>query len=279
MNLARHAAVLWRFRAVTATGLVLGILLAILGSYRVTINGGVSLVARGTSVYGSESQVLVTQPGFPEGRVTLPPSPVLGSTTDPKTEVDPNRIEFAAPERFMALADLYTQLITSDRVRIRIPGHPKADQITASPLPAVSGAPILPIIALTTRASTATGAHALNTNSVDALRAVLTEEQRRNGIQPAHRVELTMLKAPSAGALVAGPSRTASILALLLCLIGTVAVTHLLAGLRDRTPEESIDGIVDWARDTPDVEPDEPEADLGRRRLAAFAAPGRRRAE
>jgi hypothetical protein len=233
MNLARHAAVLWRFRIVTVTGLTLGLVLAVLASYKVSFDGGPSLQARGKSTFNSESQILVTQAGFPEGRVTLPDAPILGS--DGKNEdpqVDPDRIEYGDPGRFMALADLYTQLLTSDRVRSRMPEKPKVTQITASPLPATSGAPILPIISLITTAETAEGANALNTHSYEALRDLLKEEQSKADILPAQRIQLKVLKAPTKGQLVAGPSRTGSILAMILAIIGTIAATHILAAIR-----------------------------------------------
>src|SRR4051794_6481912 len=90
MNVARHAAVLWRFRAITATGLVLGILLAILASYRVSFAGGPSLTARGTETWSATASLLVTQPGFPEGRVTLPQKQIdSGITTDGERVVAP----------------------------------------------------------------------------------------------------------------------------------------------------------------------------------------------
>jgi hypothetical protein len=48
MNLATHAAVLWRYRAVTITGLVLGIVLAVLAAYQVGWDGGPKLTPRGS---------------------------------------------------------------------------------------------------------------------------------------------------------------------------------------------------------------------------------------
>jgi hypothetical protein len=301
MSLARHAHVLWRFRAITAAGLLLGVVLAVLASYRLTLNGGVSLQARGTSSYSSASQLLVTQPGFPEGRVVLPTGPPPDAETEPdpaaaagavpeqsaapaagesaasnsasgtggtpapksakaaaasaapsvsaadptqvrRTKPESPAIEFADPGRFMVLADLYTQLITSDEVRARIPERPAASRIAASPLPATSG-PNLPIISLTTTGATAHGAHTLNVHTVRALRGLLADEQSKNRITASERVELSTLKAPSRGTLVAGPSHTASVLALLLCIIGTVAVTHLLSALRERDiafPDDAI---------------------------------------
>jgi hypothetical protein len=247
MNLARHAAVLWRFRQVTAVGLLLGIALAVLASYKVSGSG---LEARGASSYTSQSQLLVTQAGFPEGRVVLPTGPPVGTSTEVPA-VDPDRLEFADPNRFMSLADLYTKLILSDEVRGRITERPGEGQIQASPLPAVSGAPILPIIQLTTTAATPQAATQLNEHTADALRGLLEQRQARNDISPAQRVRISTLNAPSAGILAKGPSHMGSILALLLCLIGTVAVTHLLASLR---PEpEAVDPS--WVDEPADAEP------------------------
>src|SRR5215217_1126307 len=138
MNLARHAAVLWRFRRITAVGLLLGIFLAVYASYDISPSG---LHRRGNPTYTSRSQLLVTQAGCPECRTVLPVTPPL-DTTSQEPKVDPDQLEFADPARFNTLADLYTKLIVSDEVLASIPGHPSAGQIIASPLPAVSGTPI-----------------------------------------------------------------------------------------------------------------------------------------
>ena len=77
MNLARHAAVLWRFRRITAVGLLLGVFFAVFASYSISPAG---LKPRGVSTYSSQSQLLVTQAGFPEGRVVLPVAPPASTT-------------------------------------------------------------------------------------------------------------------------------------------------------------------------------------------------------
>jgi hypothetical protein len=259
MNLARHAAILWRFRAITAVGLTIGIFLAVLASYKVSLDGGPKLVARGGSTYMSSSQVLVTQRGCPNCRVVLPAVPATGAGTtgeQPRTSDDDVQA-FADPGRFMLLADLYTQLITSDEVLSRIPQHPSAAQITATPLPANSGT-ILPIISLSTVGPSAADAFQLNVNTIKALRALLADEAEQNKVSEDERVELQILKSSSPGALVSGPSHTASILALVLCLIGTIAVTHLLASLRDRpqpAEEDEYDLEALWPLDGDDAAP------------------------
>ena len=245
MNLARHAAVLWRYRVVTAACVLLGVVLAIAASYRITTDG---LVPRGAATYSSQSQLLVTQPGFPEGRVVLPSAAPVTSAGEAASAG--KKLEFADPNRFMALADLYTKLIVSDDVRSRIAGRPLQGQIDASPLPAVSGAPILPIIQLTVTAGTAAGATQLNRNTVEALRGLLKERQQRNDISPAQSVQITTLNAPTRGVLTSSASHVSSILAFLLCLLGAVAITHLLENLRTRRMTEDLIELDPWD-DTP----------------------------
>jgi len=245
MNLARHAAVLWRFRRMTAAGLLLGIFLAVFASYSITPSG---LKPRGASTYSSQSQLLVTQPGFPEGRPVLPTTQAIDPETG-KPIVDPDEPDFADPARFLALADLYTKLIVSDDVLARLPARVSPTQVVASPLPAVSGAPILPIIQLDTIGATPAVAQRLNVDLAKALREHIEEGQRVNDIPPAKRVVISTIKAPEAGVLTSSPSKTASILALLMCLIGTVALTHLLENLRNRRAPEPREELDDWTVD------------------------------
>ena len=236
MNLATHAAVLWRFRAVTITGILLGIVLAVLAAYKVGWDGGPSLEPRGSESWTSESSLLVTQAGFPEGRVILPEIPPAGTVpTTPNLQPDTGdkKLQFADPLRFAFLAQLYAQLAVSDRVLEAVPGKPGRDQIEALSVEGPA-ATQLPVIQLTTTAATAEAARDLNTNLVKALQDVLASDQENADISSQQRTRVELLSAPAAPIMAAGRTHTASILALLLCLIGAVAVAHLLAAIRDR---------------------------------------------
>jgi hypothetical protein len=265
MNLARHAAVLWRFRAVAATGLALGLLLAVLASYSVSFDGGPSLERRGVETWTSVSRILVTQPGFPEGRVTLPQKQIDnavtadGAAANEKMAAPGDQVEFADPARLGALADLYSRFLTSSEVRSAAPERPEAGQVVASPYQAASGGQIMPIIELATSATTGPGSRALNLHMFEALENVLAKQQRRNQIPKAKRVEIKIIDAPVAG-LTSGHKPTASVLALLVALLGTVAVCHLLAAIRgQQQPEDGqLAAIVDWAA------PSEPQNGAGR---------------
>lgn len=256
MNLARHAAVVWRFRSVAAGGLALGIVLAVLASYEPGWDGGPSFTPRGAEVWTSVSSILVTQPGFPEGRVTLPQKQTDSAVTaDGKPAVGKNappqeQVEFADPGRLANLADLYSKFLTSAEVLSRAPGRPKASQIQASPFSASANGQVLPIIQLTTNAASQQGAARLNLGIYEALRTVLTQRQTANDIALGRRVELKLIDPPVV-TLTSGRSRTMAILALLLCLLGTLAVVHILEALRgvraSDEDEDELAAVVPWA--------------------------------
>jgi hypothetical protein len=278
MNLARHASVLWRFRLVAVAGLTIGIVLAILASYKVGFDGGPSLTPRGSETWTATSSILVTQPGFPEGRVTLPEEQTEAAVTaggEPIEEDEPkDQVTFADPARLSGLADLYAKFLTSDDVLQHVPGRPKAAQVTASPFLASSGGVVLPVIQLATDAPSSPGAKQLNQQVFKSLSSLIEDQQVANGIGKGQRVEVKLIDAPES-VLTSPRKKTAAILALFLCLLGTVAVAHLLEGLRPR-PTDPIDGIVDW--DLPLAgEPDPDDEVEPQPRTQAFEFTGRRR--
>jgi hypothetical protein len=190
----------------------------------------------------------VTQPGFPEGRVTLPEQQIRGAVTaagKPVEEAQPkDQVDFADPARLSGLADLYAKFLTSDEVLNRVKPRPTAEQVTASPFLASSGGVVLPVIQLAATAPTSGGAKSLNEQVFQSLRALIAEQQVANQIGQGQRIEVKLIDAPDP--LLTSPRKhTASILVLVICILGTVAVTHLLEGLRPR-PGRPIDGIVDW---------------------------------
>jgi hypothetical protein len=233
VNLERHLSVLWRYRAITVLGIVLGAVLAFLAAFDVTHG----LQRRGTEQWSSVSQIFVTQDGFPWGRVTFPvatdPGSATNSTpTDTSGNVD-DSIKFADPTRFPNLAFLYSFLTNSDEVRGKLPGPPSPEQIQAVPLdPTGRGDAFLPIIQLTTSADSAAGAVKLNRQTIDGLKGLLTQKQSEAKIASKDRVVLTTISKPSEAALIAGRSLTPSLLAFMLCVILSIALAHVLEGIR-----------------------------------------------
>src|SRR4051794_39837690 len=125
MELERHLGVLWRHRILLGISLLIGVTLAFLAAYKVP-----DMSRRGTEVFSSTSTVMVTQSGFPWGRVILPSSaavsgataipPTAGQTpaAKPKTAgSDGAQVDFADPGRFSNLATVYSILTKSDAIR------------------------------------------------------------------------------------------------------------------------------------------------------------------
>jgi hypothetical protein len=241
VQLERHLLVLWRFRVVVVGGLLFGMLLAILASYQVGWKDGSvfpSLTARGAEEWSAGSRVLVTQVGFPEGRVTLPGADATTTGTPQETEDPDNKsgIKFADPARFASLAALYASYVRSDLVRSRIAEKPEPEQIQAIPLDLNgSGDAFLPIVEITTTAENAKAASTLNRHTIRALRGFLAEEQARANTPRDSRIRLDTLN-EARTALVSGRSYTGSILAFMLCVIAAVALAHILESILPPAP-------------------------------------------
>ncbi len=113
MDLQLYARVLWRFRFLMLLGFVLATSLAFLSMVRVSFDDSPLLTFRHQELWVSRSTLLITEPKFPEGRAVFEQS-IPPASTDEEQEYAPR---FANPERFVALANLYAQLATSDPVR------------------------------------------------------------------------------------------------------------------------------------------------------------------
>jgi hypothetical protein len=239
VNLEKHLRVIWRQKVIIAVGIILGCALAFMAAYKVGPKG---LERRGTEQWSSESRVLVTQTGFPWGRVTLP-STAAGAAVDPTattgkdqktgTTAPDSRIQFADPSRFSNLALLFAQISESDQVRRLLPGPPAPGTVIARPLDATgSGDSFLPILSVTTMGKTAGAAIDLNKLAVSALRHLLVTQQNKWNVAANDRVLIQTLNEPGAPMLVQSRSMAPALLAFLLAVFGAVALAHIVEGLR-----------------------------------------------
>jgi hypothetical protein len=259
MDLERHLAVLWKHRGIVLGGIVLGLIAALLAAYQPTSSG---FERRGTEEWSSDSTLLVTQKGFPWGRVTLPAAPIPGTAVTPEArELEEalreqgGDIPYADPTRFSALALVYSVMSYSDRVRANAPGQPVPGSITAVPVdPTGQGGQELPILQITATSTSAGAAVELNRQTIAGLRRTLLQGQRRNSIPEDDRVQVEVLRGPTAATLIAGRSWVSSILALLLCLGGAIALAHLREGISfGRRRKAEFEGL---AAEEFNVEPD-----------------------
>ncbi|HMJ33984.1 MAG TPA: hypothetical protein VK501_08700 [Baekduia sp.] len=251
MNLVRHFEVLKRGRAILALGLLVAITLAVLATWRVSFNGGPKLTYRKAEVWAASTKLLITQPGFPWGRSVLPGSITApdASTADGSgvpTDDKGRRLQFADPSRLAYLAWIYSHFLMGDEVRTMLSFKPEGMDIQASPLTAGGNmsASALPIIGLTTRATSASDVQRLNDGVRLALEDYLTQQQRRSGTPTTDRVVVSVVDRPGP-MLEKGHSINLGIVAFLLVMSATVGVLYLLENLRlqrRQAPPEEIWG-------------------------------------
>jgi hypothetical protein len=224
MDIRYHLRILGRWRIILAGGLVLATLLAILVTFKVTPGG---LEWRSQASFTSLSKVIVTQPGFPWGRATLPGS-------DPTQPIAPSgrKLEaFAPPERFNDLAVIYSYLAQSDSVQELITPDPLEDQITVFPIANEATGDLLPLLQIETAANSKEASKTLNSAVVSALRRYLERNVRENDVPAAERVQLEVLNPPKAGTLIGGRSLTLSVIVWLLAMAATFVAVYVLENL------------------------------------------------
>jgi len=256
MDLRRHLDVLRRHKWLIAAGVGVGVLLALLVAFRPGWDGGPTLSWRQAETWSSNSSLIVTRQGFPWGRATFPG----GTTPNPNaSQSAPNAGDFADPTRLTLLASIYSDLAESAGVRALMPGHPPASSIVAEPKLAKVGSnsSALPLILLTTTASTPQKARALNVQAVAALNRYLTQRQVGAGIVARQRAQLGVTDPPSAAVLTGSRPLTGPIVAFLLAVVLAVAAAYALESLRAPRREEP--------------EPQPPEPALPEDELASWA--------
>ena len=124
MDLGLYASVLWRFRWIVILGMLLAVVLTVLSVAKVTSDG---LEYRKAETWQAQTTLLLTQPGFPEGRALFPNS---------ETQGERSKYSYSDPNRFVSLTALYSQFAQSDEVRafVRREGAPPGSTVSAAPV-------------------------------------------------------------------------------------------------------------------------------------------------
>jgi hypothetical protein len=217
MDFGLFFAVLWRSRWLVLGGAVLGLVLAVLSYGQPSFSGGKpTLKPRGTEVWQSESQLLISQAGFPYGQGANPNQTSLSN-----------------------LAPVYATLANGNAVQaeihrqVALPGKVKA---TESLDVAISSA--LPFVILTATASTREDATKLAVGAASIFQAYVTGRQASGRIPGAQRVQLSVVQSGANTKLVEGHKLSIPILVFVAVLIGAMALVFLKESARQRVAAE-----------------------------------------
>jgi hypothetical protein len=223
-----YARVLWRFRLLVLLGLILALSLATASFVHIGLNG---VKYRETELWASTTRVLVTQTGFPEGRL------YGGTPTAPGLSNAP----VVDPGRFNNLAVLYAELATSDHVRalMRREG-PLRGRIIA--VPVVAGGDFktqLPMIDLTAISTSPRRAILLAQRGATALETYIRDEQRASKVPEADRAIIAPVVRPEEAEIFRPRSKTMPIVVFLAVMFVTFGLAFVLENLRPRGPGAS----------------------------------------
>ena len=235
MDFQLYARVLWRFKLLFVLGLMLAISLATLSLVRVDADG---LTYRQTELWSSSTRLLVTQQGFPWGRL-LAQDPSL----DPEAEAERLGIPLADPNRLNNLTILYAELATSDTVlrQMRRDG-PIRGQIIATQVVVQEGRYTLPLIDLVAVAATPRGAMQLAMRSANAFQNYLTQQQQANKVPKGDRVVVQLVMQPRGAKIFQARSKTMPIVIFLAVMFAIVGLAFLLENVRPRVrPGEPVE--------------------------------------
>ena len=214
MDLNLYGRVLRRHWRLVVPGVLLAVALASLSMVRVSFDG---IAYRQPEVWQSKSLLLLTQPGFPWGRVL------------PSTAAGPAAV---GAGRLQSLTELYAQLANSDEVKRMMvkDGAPKTWKIVADPIQQRDSGSVLPVVALSGQAFSAKDAVAAAAYGRRAFIRYLSSQQEEAAIPAAQRVQIQLLNASSTPrpVVIKAHSKTLPLMVLLAVLSATLGLAFIL---------------------------------------------------
>jgi hypothetical protein len=210
VDLIAYWNVVKRRQRIVVVGLCVTAALALVSAVRPTASG---ISWRTPPVYDAATTLLVTQPGFPEGRVR-----------DPSSDTSPQLADSAL---------LYSNLAGSDFIVRAVGRKLKVEEpdYDAAPLAGTDGRP-LPLFQIRAYALSPEGAVALANGVSNALRSYLAREQANNRIRGADRVELKVYERAQEAEVFQGVRLTRPIMLFLLGALLTFGVAFVADNLR-----------------------------------------------
>ncbi len=221
MDLNLFFAVLWRSKWTLLAGVLVGAVIAILAYGRPDFSGGKpSITPRSAEVWQSESQLLISQAGFPYRQAA----------------------EVGEPARQMgSLSPVYAGLANGNIVQSEIRSQLGTDgSVKASEDIDLAASSFLPFVDFTASAPTALAAARLAHGAAVIFQAFVARQQAAAGVPAAHRIQLEVVESGANPKLAEGHKITVPVLVLMAFLIGTISMIFLKENLRTSAEAKSV---------------------------------------
>ena len=216
MDLRLYGRVLWRFKLIVILGFLVAVALAVFSTARVSTKG---ITYRQGELWSSTTRLLITQNGFPEGRL--------------QTDQPTSGGQIADPNRLNSLAVLYAELATGDPVRaLMLRDGPIGGKIVATPVTVGDNHFMLPLVDLMAIAASPRRAMALAARGATALGTYVRDEQTANAVPTADRVIVQEIAQPKKAKIFRKRSTTMPAVVFLAVMLLTIGLAFLLENLQ-----------------------------------------------
>lgn len=221
MDLLVFGRVLWRFRVLVLLGLILSLAAAFLALVRVDFrDGGVDASYRDSEVWQANTTLLLTQPGFPWGRVDL-------RTSSPTGEV----VNLSS---LSYLSVFYSKLANGDQVQRRLYADGSVRGVMTAGASTDSNDDPLPFLTFIGTAATARDAVLTSRRGAQVFTEYLAGNQTAAQTPASERVRLSMVTKAQAAVRVEGRKKTGPVFVFLAMMIATLGLVFVLENLRPR---------------------------------------------
>jgi hypothetical protein len=244
MDFQLYARVLWRFRVLVVTGVLLGLALATLSVVKLGPDG---ITYRQSELWSATTRVGVTQKGFPWGRLFAQDPSDEETSLEKPPQAD---IPVADPNRLNNLAVLYSDLAMGDQVRrvMRREG-PIRGELIATPLVRGDNRIMLPLIDLTAITKSRESAIQLSLRVARAFDTYMREEQQANKVPASDRVIVQQVMRPREAEIYRPRSRTLPLVIFVAMMGATAGLAFVLENARPRRSEPEAPVAVETTQD------------------------------
>jgi hypothetical protein len=233
MDFKLYFGVIKRYKRMVISGVLLAIVLSMLSYGTPGLKGGKpTIIPRGSEVWEGEAELLISQAGFPYGSAVQQVIPGKGTTVPAEPIGDYNSLA-SLSSVYAALANgtaVQQQVQTESRVpmcslAVNATG-PCGTMVGAEVADINTGSP-LPLLTLTSSASTAADAARIATTTISVLGSEIARQQTAAGTPVNQRVVLQTLKSGAPATLTQGYSKSIPILVLLAITAASIALAFI----------------------------------------------------
>jgi hypothetical protein len=227
MDLALYTRVLSRFRVLVVGGVVLACLLAFFSYAKVSmVHGSLKLGYRQAETWQSTTRLLITQPGFQIGKLSLGNPDPTATTTNP----------IVSPGYLASLAPSYEQIGNSDAVRAMFKRDDKgrATMTVAAEYGGSNNTEPTGVLDVNGLGTTPADAGRASQRGTAVLIDYVRQEQCLNGVAAANRVQLEVLNKAAQAVVLVGRKKTLPIVIFVAVMTAAIGLAFMLENLRPR---------------------------------------------